>query len=86
MGQEATAETLPSWIGFLGGPCLQPVLNGSPSLSADAELGDQCLPVSLQEPLCLGQERMKPRTGEGGGGQTGTGWVVGGGGGGKRVF
>lgn len=27
------------------------------SLSADAELGDQCLPVGLQEPLCSGQER-----------------------------
>lgn len=53
------------------------------SLSADAELGDQCLPVSLQEPLCLGQERMKQRTGEGCGGQRGTG---GGGGDGGRVF
>lgn len=28
MGQEAIVETLPSWIGFLGGPCLQPRLNG----------------------------------------------------------
>lgn len=28
MRQEAIIETLPSWIGFLGGPCLQPVLNG----------------------------------------------------------
>lgn len=28
MEQEAIIETLPSWIGFLGGPCLQPVLNG----------------------------------------------------------
>lgn len=28
MGQEAIIEPLPSWIGFLGGPCLQPVLNG----------------------------------------------------------
>lgn len=42
------------------------------SLSADAELGDQCLPVGLQEPLCSGQERMKQRTSEGWGGQTGT--------------
>lgn len=28
MGQEAIVETLPSWIGFLGGPCFQPRLNG----------------------------------------------------------
>ena len=28
MGQEAIVETLPSWIGFLGGPCLKPRLNG----------------------------------------------------------
>lgn len=28
MGQEVIVETLPSWIGFLGGPCFQPRLNG----------------------------------------------------------